>query len=152
MPRLSENDYLHFRHYLHNVWQTNKSAFGLLTRTDQYYLHDYFRPSEELADAEALEHRAAVSQRRPSLPHCAGRALKHLAKPRQSLKTAPAHAVPAQRVRSGSDAAARNITVWPIYRPQPDTKKLARALLALARKMAEEDASNGNGKGQLPKV
>jgi hypothetical protein len=116
MPRLTTSDYLFCYQYLHEIWVTDYSPFGLITTKDQRYLHDYFPLSKEMTDAELLTHQADVAARRPSLPHSAGRALKHLANPDPL------------RVASATDGN-RRIVVYPIARPEIDTKRMAEALL-----------------------
>lgn len=122
MPRLSNYDYLLLHAHLHQLWENKRLSFGLITTKDQRYLHDFFRLSEMLTEAELLAHRKAITIERPSLPHQAGRALKHLAKP-LLLKQPPGNG---------------RIIVHPVVRPHPDVKRLARALQDLARRIAEE--------------
>lgn len=116
MPRLTARDYLFFHAYLHEVWRTKQRAFSLISTRDQAYLHEYFRPSDYLTGAQLLAHRAAITRRRPSLPHCAGRALRHLADP-LPLK---------QPLGSG------RIVLFPLLNPNPDLHRMARALLSQA--------------------
>jgi hypothetical protein len=79
MPRLTTSNYLFFYHYLHEIWETGYSPFGLIAIRDQRYLRDYFQLSKDLTYAELLTQ--DITARRPSLPHSAGRALKHPANP-----------------------------------------------------------------------
>ena len=48
--------------------------------------------------------------------------------------------------RQGRTAASRNVRVTPEFKAKPDIEKLARALLAIANKMAEQERKAG-GKG-----
>ena len=113
MPRLTDRDYLFFRTYLHEVWLTKRQAFSLISTRDQYYLHQYFRLSDELAKEDALAHRRAITTLQPSLPQCAGRALRHLARPKRTITC----------------TGEKRIIVHPLLRPQPDVERLAKALL-----------------------
>jgi len=115
MPRLTDRDYLFIRAYLTEVWHTKQQAFSLISTTDQWYVHQYFRPSEHLSTAELLEHRKTVSGEQPSLPQCAGRALQHLANPR-----------PLRRARGSN-----RIVVYPVLRPEIDVTRLIRSLMDL---------------------
>ena len=117
MPRLTDRDYLFFRAYLCEVWQARRQASGLISTRDQYYLHRYFRLGVDLTLGEALAHRQQVTHKQPSLPQCAGRALRHFADPRPL------------RAATGS----KRIVVYPLLRPEPDIKLLAQSLLATAR-------------------
>ncbi len=80
MPRLTSTNYFFYVSYLHDLWNADPSRFGYLTSRDQGHLHDFFRFTEPLTEAERQEHRRQITQRHPSLPACAGRALRHLAK------------------------------------------------------------------------
>ncbi len=123
MPRLSTADYLKIYSCLRWLWINHRSGFGLITTKDQQHLHDFFRLSEVLSDHELLAHRKAVTAERRSLPHQAGRALKHFANP-----------LPLRRTPIGS----KRMVVYPIARPKPDLPRIARALLRLdAQVMAE---------------
>lgn len=121
MPRLTTHDYLFFHAYLHEVWHNQRKAFSLISTRDQSYLHRYFRPSEALTNPELLVHRNAITRQHPSLPHCAGRALRRLADP-----------VPLKQ-SSGSG----RIVLYPLLRPNPDLARMSRALLRLAIQLAD---------------
>lgn len=107
--------------------------FGFLGHQERMYLHDYFVPSKDLTDAELLAHRKAVTAQRPSLPQCAGRALRHL---RVALEAPAAVQVPA---RSGHPAGKRRIVVRAIARPEIDQDRMVQALLKAARDLVDED-------------
>lgn len=125
MPRLSTSDYLKNRRLLYEIWHSHGGhGFQLISPRDQRYLHDYFRPSEELTSSNALKHRRQITQERPSLPACAGRALKHLANPEPQV--------------SDEDRPGKHrLLVYPLVRPKIDTEKLAKALFDLARRELE---------------
>jgi hypothetical protein len=63
MPRLTNSDYLFICRHLHDVWTEHRGGFSLISTRDQRYLHDYFRPSEQLTDSQLLSHRRAVSSK-----------------------------------------------------------------------------------------
>ena len=109
MPRLFDRGYLFIRSYLAEVWQTKRQAFSLISTTDQWYcnqwyLHQYLRPSDELTEPELLAHRHAVTQTQPSLPQCAGRALRHLANPKLLQAV----------------TGSKRMAVYPLVRPHTD--------------------------------
>jgi hypothetical protein len=62
MPRLTNQRYLLIHHQLRQVWIEDRSGFSWLRPAEQWQLHDYFRPSKDLTDAELFAHRAAISQ------------------------------------------------------------------------------------------
>lgn len=108
------------------MWGNQRKGFGFISSRDQRYLHEFFRPSETLTEAELIAHRKAISSQHPSLPHQAGWALKHFANP-AALKQPPAD-------------GKRRIVIHAILRPEPDIKRLTQAFLCLARQLADEEA------------
>jgi hypothetical protein len=117
MPRLTDRDYLFLRTYLFEVWQTRRQAFSLTAPRDQYYLHRYFRLSDDMSQLEALAHRRIISGEQPSLPQCAGRALKELANPKPLRRS----------------VGSKRIIVYPLLRPDPDLGRICQALLTIVR-------------------
>ncbi len=116
MPRLTDPDYVFIHRYLHDVWAKQRRGFSLISTRDQRYLHDYFRPSDQLTVAQLLSHRKTISCKQPQLPQCAGRALRHLSKPGREATYARAW------------GKKYNLIVYPLLRPRPDTELLLRAL------------------------
>jgi hypothetical protein len=45
----------------------------------------------------------------------------------------------------GRAATSRNVHVTPEFRDKPDIEKLAKALLAVAKKLAEKEQAGGKG-------
>jgi hypothetical protein len=78
MPRLTDQQYLVSRTWLVQLWSESIGSFAELNAVEQWHLHAFFRPSEQLSDQAALAHRAEVSAARSSLPQQAGRASKKL--------------------------------------------------------------------------
>jgi hypothetical protein len=139
MPRLSTREYLRVHDKLRRLWLRDPSLFAEISPTDQWLLHDFFRPDRDLTDLELLQHRDEITEQRPSLPHQAGRALNRfwdataqLAVKRVARAKAPA--TPAKRVRQ----ADRHLSVKAIVKPDLDAKKLARAYIWLAQQKLRE--------------
>ena len=78
MPRLSFLAYYTRHTELQAVWQERSIIFSNLHAIDQWYLHDYFRPSEKLTEAELRAYWASFHNCPGSLPQCAGRAYKKI--------------------------------------------------------------------------
>jgi hypothetical protein len=54
--------------HLRSFWLESEGAvFAELPPQQQWYLHDYFLPDEQLSDTELLAHRKVISRQRPSL-------------------------------------------------------------------------------------
>jgi hypothetical protein len=130
MPRLSTKDYLKAHKQLRYFWLHRQSLYRYLQPTQQWQLHAFFRPSEELSKEELLQHRKMITAVRPSLPHQAGRALKELEQVMHH-KVKP-RGVTTMKVKSSHKGTA-TIGVHSIVRPQIDHRRLARALIELER-------------------
>jgi len=100
-------------------------AFGFLDPRDQVYLHDYFRPSEALAAKDLLTHRAQITKGRPSLPQCAGRALRELERALESR----------QVVREGGGG----LEVVAVVRPTVDLDRMDRAIRQIVWDLDKQD-------------
>jgi hypothetical protein len=148
MPRLTTRDYLRTHDKLRRLWLRGPALFAEISPTDQWLLHDFFKPERDLTDLELLQHRDEITQQRPSLPHQAGRALNRfwdataqLAVRRVARAKVPA--VTAKRVRQ----ADRHLTVKAIVKPELEAKKLARAFVWLAQqKLREQQGEKGGSK------
>jgi hypothetical protein len=138
MPRLNDRQYLKAHKQLRRFWIADNSVFGYLSSNEQWRLHAYFQPSKDLTNDELLVHRREITAQQPNLPHQAGRALAKL------QAAAAQHAL--QRVRLAKRpldktprTGKRNITVRGVVKPEVDTKRLARAFIALAEDLARKE-------------
>jgi hypothetical protein len=111
-------------------WIQQEGRFGLLRPNQQWDVHDYYKPSHELSEAELLVHRQQISYERPGLPARASRAFKVLIDPSRTTSTAGS----VQESTSG-----RRLTVRAVVRPEPNIEQLARALLNLAEQIADQE-------------
>ena len=130
MPRFTNKEYLQRHEVARRIWQQYRGKFGDLSVNQQWDLHDFYRPSEELTAEALIEHRRRVSRERPSLAALANKAYKILVDPNPptAVSVTPAAAVGSKRA----------IRVRAIVRPTPDLRKLARALIELAEEQARE--------------
>jgi hypothetical protein len=136
MSRLTNARYLKTCDSLAKKWHERMDDFSFYSPEDQRYIHDYFRPSEDLTDEQRIAHRVAITNQHPSLPALAGRALK-----RHSYLP-----VPLIYVGGKGGKQLHALTVRSVIRPQPDTKKFAQAILALAEQMAKNNIDPKTGK------
>lgn len=136
MPRLTNQTYLAQRRLLVRLWHEREGAlFSVLPPYVQHDLHDFYAPSELLTDAEALAHRAAMTNAFPSLPQKAGRAFGALSahlEGRPSLMVERYEASTTMTHRVGNNQKARVLRLTVVIRPAPDVHYLAKALLRLA--------------------
>ncbi len=137
MPRLTDSEFLAIHRQLKVDWQQATGLYGYLSSREQWQLHGYFRPSEELSDADLLAHRIAISKEQPSLPQRAGKAYRKLELVRASLARARNVAVTPSQPTQRTSRKVRHITVRAVVNPKPDLHKLAKALMAMAMDMAK---------------
>jgi hypothetical protein len=151
MPRLTDQSYLRIHHQLRRFWLNNYIGYADLSSMEQWSLHDYFQPSKDLTDAELLEHRAAITAERPSLPARAGKAYHTLI----PIVVHWAARLPAARARAlqkpgRAPRGNRHITVKSVVRPEIATKALARALIQMATARAKAQAAAKAKEGGTP--
>jgi hypothetical protein len=127
MPRLTDKQYLKYRKFLRRLWLHRQSTYSDLTPTQQWQIHAYFRPDEELTTEQLLEHRKDITTQHPSLPHEAGRTIKEFG---QMLR-GKAKSRATVSVSTNKRGQTRSIRVRSIARPKIDTRRLARALIEL---------------------
>jgi len=135
MARLNDKQYLRTHKQLRRFWEHNNRLYAELTSLEQWQLHDYFQPSKDWPDEQLLEHRAAISAKRPSLPHQAGRALNkfHASAAHLAVRRIRAAHTPARVAAGSRKRGDRVITVKAVVRPEIDYKKLTQALIGLAK-------------------
>jgi hypothetical protein len=141
MPRLTDDQYLYLHRSLRTLWLHDHAVFRVVSQLDQRRVHDYFRPDERLSEKDLLEHRQRITEKYPSLPQQAGRALARihedaavlavyqtrLAREPQPVKVKP------QRTKPVPYGTRRNLIVRPVIKPNVDMRGLARTLLSLAQ-------------------
>ena len=140
MPRLTNKDYLLQRTFLLDAWNHFPGVFSYFTYNEQLERHAYFAPSKELSDQEAIAHRQQVTHDHPSLPHRAGKLYARLHKQASAERDRLAHTPATPLItKSKRTAGQRRIAVGAVARPEPDLRKLALALLGLAREFQAEE-------------
>ena len=136
MPRITNSDYLAHRKNLSDNWKRSELGWSKLNFKDQCTLHEYYEPSMDLTDDQAITYRQAVTAKWPSLPHRAGKAYAEFTKVIARLEAAPPQQKrPPGRRRTNKSYAIRTEG---LVRPDVDFDKLARVLLDIARDQAEK--------------
>ena len=142
MPRQPDKQYLKIHKRLKRFWFKAQRVYSYLTSNEQWQLHDYYRPSEDLSEDQLITHRAEITKARPALPHQAARALEKLdaAAANWALKAVrPREPALSPARRKGSGRRKHNLVIRSIVRPKIDIKKLSRAIILLAEDMAREE-------------
>lgn len=136
MPRLTNLTYLANRQLLASHWAQDEYGWSNLSFEDQCTLHEYYQPSMDLTDDQAIGYRQAVTEKWPSLPQRAGKAYAEFTKAIAQLEaTPPPPKRPAGRKRTNKSYVIRTEG---LVRPDVDFDKLARVLLDIARDQAEK--------------
>ncbi|MBA8794625.1 hypothetical protein FHX74_002244 [Friedmanniella endophytica] len=147
MPRLTNQRYLQDRLLVIDAWLAKPNFFSCLSSKDQRSLHDFYRPSHDLSDQEAIVHRQVVSRVHPSLPQRAGRALQSLHQAKAEQRPANSAQPLATSGRRRVPSSTFRITVHPRLRPDPDPRQLLPAMRALLdqeqRRLDDERAAAG---------
>jgi hypothetical protein len=78
VPRLTNDRYYKEHELLQRLWNSTHALYSILTPTEQWELHDFYLPSEDLTKQQLIVHRRDITKRRPSLPHRAGKHRKKL--------------------------------------------------------------------------
>jgi hypothetical protein len=128
--------------HLRAIWLQDVGWYSSLSPSEQWHLHDYFKPATDLSDKALLDHRRQVTQGRPSLPQQAGRALAEMQQGRAPVPVTRQVTTPTKRGK------VRQVSVRSVVRPQPDFHKPARALLARAVQQAEEELAAREADGR----
>lgn len=128
MPRVTHRDQYKRHLFLREAWTGERylGVFGVLSATDQWKLHAFYRPSEPLGRQEFVEHLQQINRERPQFRHVAGKLFRQI---EQALIQQARRIPTPQPVEVGSHR--RHIVVRGVARPQPDIDKLIRALIAM---------------------
>lgn len=78
MPRLTDRHYLEIHHHVRHIWLDNSHPLSALSPKEQWDIHRYFAPDEDLSDDELLTHHRRVTRFEPKTPSRASRAYAHL--------------------------------------------------------------------------
>ena len=147
-----DKHYLKVRNRLKRYWFKAQSVYSYLTPNEQWQLHDFYRPSEDLSEEQLIAHRAKITAARPSLPHQAVRALEKLdaAAANWAVKAVrPREPAPAPARRKGRGQREHNLVIRSVVRPKIDTAKLSQAIILLARELAAaEDPAVAAARGR----
>ncbi|SIS15102.1 hypothetical protein [Microbacterium sp. RURRCA19A] len=139
MPRITNSDYLAHRKTLPDNWKRSEQGWSKLNFEDQCTLHEYYEPSMDFTDDQAIAYRQAVTAKWPSLPHRAGKAYAEFTKIIARLEATP----PPPKKTPGRRRTNKSYVIRTegLVRPDVDFDKLARVLLAIARDKDEKKAA-----------
>lgn len=101
----------------------------------QMDLHAYYMLTKDLTNEQLIVHREAVTKKSPSLPHRAGKASKALDAATERLSQLPKPALALRPAPRKGKRGPVSIRVTSLVRPEIDAKKLANALLRVAKEM-----------------
>ena len=143
MPRVTFSQYLGRRQLLVvEYWENDAWAFTELEPHEQWELYEYFQPHKHPTEAELRQYLASIPAD-SSLPQRAGRAFKRI---ELTLKIPAAQRAEARRQPGVKGAPVK---IKPLVQPEPDFRKIARALIQLARYQLEQEKDRGNSELHL---
>jgi hypothetical protein len=139
MPRLTFNNYRARHGQLRAVWLANRIVFFEVSAIDQWYLHDYYRPSEKLTEQELRTHWQALHNTPTSLHQQAGRAYARL---KPFLNGKPYHLVPPRRrATSGKNA---EVVAYGAVNPKLDVDLAVELVMMLGEQLRREADDSAN--------
>lgn len=142
MPRVTKHDQYKRYQELRQIWlEPLSGSFGILTPTEQWKVHAFYRPSEWLTYEEFGEHLRDIKRRRPGLVHVAGKLSRQILAEAARLATVGREPAPSVVTRGSRRRIqrVRNVTVHAIVQPTPDLRKLAQAYIEIAKALREKE-------------
>jgi hypothetical protein len=105
-------------------------AYSLLSSSDQWAIHRFYAPTDDIDDKTLRDYRRSVTKIDPSLPQRAGRAYAKLKRGEWS------------KVDYAVMPNGRAISVRAVVRPKPDAELLARVFWQMAMRDIEEKSKD----------
>lgn len=147
MSRLTNAAYLNLHRHLRQLRRHDSGMFSLLSAPEHWDIHPFYATDWNFSDAELGEYRPKITSQDPSLPQRAGKALTKLMHGmdaldarREAKQTAMATATAEPKRKTKN--VDRVIKISGVVHPTPNTDKLARVLLDVAKQMARADAAD----------
>jgi len=143
MPRLTNGQYIERREQLRLDWQEGGQEIRRLSLEQQWSIHDFYLPGQNLPESELIARRDAAIEQEPDLAKRAGLAYRSFAAsyPREQ-QAAPTGPTPAAQlepvVLTQHKTRGQRIVVWSDPDHVPDMKRLAETLLAIGKEQAAQ--------------
>lgn len=140
MPRVTYATYRNRHLILRQLWAEEQWIFSLISPGEQWALHDYYLCATPMTEETLRQHYQDIRASGSSLPQRAGKAFARLGRRILSRQVA------SQNTRA--PRRHRHIAVSVIVNPEPDLRKLVRALILFVRQQemaASPDAPTDDG-------
>lgn len=151
MSRVTQREQYKRHMFLRTVWidPGYQACLAVLSANEQWKLHAFYRPSEELTLMQFRDHLRAIRQDQPQLSHVGGKLYRQveIAFVQQTRRiNTQQHKQPAPSKSARSKVPAwrqgGRVTVHGVVRPKPDLSKLLKAMIQMAREdQAKDDKS-----------
>lgn len=143
MPRISFATYCERRTKLSQVWQDSRDDFSGLSPKEQWALHGYYRFAEALSPKQLHEHWTEQRTKSSSLAQRAGRAYAAF-----ELVLANKPVLVKDMAQPVARKRKRDVKykVRSLVRPEPDMRKLAKALLSVVQQEVAVLAKGDGGR------
>jgi hypothetical protein len=172
MPRVTHVEHVRRYRFLHTAWCDLLPMYGYLSSSDQGAIHQIYRPSHQLTEAELVRHLAAMRGSFPRTFREAGVAALLLERlfvkaslaygvsdreATRALKTAYTATVADPHSRDGHllspgvsgpirlRGKPARLILRAVRRPEPDFAKLRRATIELASEMRQQERTDAAG-------
>ena len=140
MPRVTQCEQYKRHLFLRTVWSDpSKQAYlAVLSTKEQWKLHAFYQPSEELTLKQFRDHLRTIQQGHSQLRHITGKLYRRVERAVAHHGQRPAR----QKRQARNRVSARRsgtIVAYGVVRPKPDLNKLLKALIQMAREKQDED-------------
>lgn len=130
MPRLNPQQFIDRHHELRTLWLQHAYEFSGLRVKEQWDLHRYYVPAENLTDEQLLERRAQITAADPSLPQRASKLYR-------ALKRGTTQGVLVSQPAASGKHKGHQLILRTVARPKPNRTELMRLALDMAKENLE---------------
>ncbi|WP_182263996.1 hypothetical protein [Paenarthrobacter ureafaciens] len=115
---------------------------AVLSATEQWKIHTFYRPSEELTLKQFRNHLHIIQRDHPQLRHVSGklyRRIEHAVAQHTQRQTKQQASAEGRKQNKVPARRGGPVVVYGVVRPKPDLNKLLKALVEMAREEQDED-------------
>lgn len=152
MPRVTQREQYKRHLFLRTIWinPSRQACLTALSANEQWKLHAFYLPSEELTFKQFRDHLQAMRQDQPQLCHVSGKLYRHVEvafveQTRRTNTQQHKQSAPPKSARSKAPTWRQGgqVAVHGVVRPRPDLNKLLKAMIQMNR---DESAKNDKSK------
>lgn len=141
MPRVTQREQYKRHLFLLSVWSdpSKQACLAVLSTKEQWKLHSFYQPSEDLTLRQFSDHLHAIQQDHPQLRHVSGKLYRRVELALTWHEQRQAESAKSQTHHKASVRRGGQVVVYGVVRPKPDLNKLLKALIQMAREEQNKD-------------